>query len=66
MGFEVESAWGAGLGLISMRERVEAVGGTLHIHSSPDVGTRIELSVPVPAAIANSIDTDARRPARHA
>ena len=65
VGFEVESAWGAGLGLISMRERVEAVGGTLHIHSSPDVGTRIELSVPVPAAIANSIDTRAQRRASH-
>jgi NarL family two-component system sensor histidine kinase LiaS len=64
-GFDVESAWGAGLGLISMRGRVEAVGGTLQIHSTRDVGTRIEISVPVPAATADSIVTDSHQAARH-
>jgi len=47
VGFDVPSAWGTGLGLISMSERLEAVGGTLQIHSKPGHGTRLEISVPV-------------------
>ncbi|HEX5571796.1 MAG TPA: hypothetical protein VFX31_10430, partial [Ktedonobacterales bacterium] len=35
-----------GVGLRSMRERIEGLGGTLQISSVPG-GTRIELSVPV-------------------
>jgi signal transduction histidine kinase len=47
-GFDVNRAWGLGLGLISMRERVEAIGGTFSIHATPGTGTRLEVVVPLP------------------
>jgi signal transduction histidine kinase len=37
-----------GLGLISMRERAESVGGTLKIFSLPERGTRIRAELPLP------------------
>jgi signal transduction histidine kinase len=46
-GFDVDAEWGKGLGLISMAERVEAVGGTFRLQSSPGAGTRVEMSVPL-------------------
>jgi signal transduction histidine kinase len=46
-GFDVESVKGvAGLGLISMRERLRLVGGHLSIESEPSHGTRIRVRVP--------------------
>jgi signal transduction histidine kinase len=48
-GFDVLSAWGQGLGLISMRERLEAIGGSFHILSTPGAGTRIDITVPLAA-----------------
>lgn len=49
-GFNVHAAQakkGArGLGLIGMRERLHAVGGTLSIHSSPRRGTKLSIRVP--------------------
>lgn len=36
-----------GWGLAGMRERVEAVGGQLHIHSQPGEGTKVEVVVQV-------------------
>ena len=48
IGFDAESTWQNGLGLISMQERLEAVGGTLRIYSRPGAGTRLEVSVPLP------------------
>jgi signal transduction histidine kinase len=50
VGFGVNAAWGRGLGLISMQERLEALGGTLRIRSEPGAGTRLEASLPVPVA----------------
>ncbi len=34
------------LGLTSMRERAEALGGTLHVDTAPGAGTRVTLEVP--------------------
>lgn len=36
------------LGVLGMRERVEMVGGTFKIESSPDQGTRVSAEIPVP------------------
>ena len=46
-GFDVESVKGvAGLGLISMRERLRLVGGNFSIESEPSNGTRIRVRIP--------------------
>jgi signal transduction histidine kinase len=45
-GFEVREHFPGHLGLRSMRERVEAVGGSFAIHSAPGKGTRIWASLP--------------------
>jgi signal transduction histidine kinase len=45
-GFDVEAA-PPGLGLISIAERVEQVGGTLQVRSMPGGGTHVEVSVPL-------------------
>jgi signal transduction histidine kinase len=47
VGFNVDGTWNRGLGLISMRERLEAVGGTLSIFSKPGYGTRLVASAPL-------------------
>jgi len=50
-GFDVGATLGRrgdrGLGLIGMRERVEALGGSLTIASGPGSGTRLSASIPV-------------------
>jgi signal transduction histidine kinase len=48
-GFDVDAAWGRGLGLISMQERLDPIGGTVTIHSTPGAGTCVEISVPAAA-----------------
>jgi len=45
---------GKGLGLIAMRERVTAIGGTLHIESRCGHGTELSLRVPLEDGHANS------------
>jgi signal transduction histidine kinase len=45
-GFDVDAATGKGLGLLSMNERVAAVGGTLRVVSGQGAGTRLDVSVP--------------------
>ena len=54
IGFDVETAWGAGLGLLSMRERLDAIGGVLEIHSKPGMGTRLKVWAPLPATEGTS------------
>lgn len=38
------------LGLLGMRERVQMIGGTLAIESSPHLGTRVRAEIPVGTA----------------
>src|SRR4030095_9823987 len=45
-GFDVDAAAGKGLGLISMHERAESVGGTLKVASRKGAGTRLQVTVP--------------------
>lgn len=48
-GFDVESArLAAGLGLISMRERIHLIGGEFEVWSHPGHGTRITARTPIP------------------
>jgi ligand-binding sensor domain-containing protein/signal transduction histidine kinase len=39
---------GAHFGIIGMRERIEHLGGSFSLHSSPGQGTRLAVEVPVP------------------
>jgi signal transduction histidine kinase len=45
-GFVPEQEMGAGLGLASVRERIEALGGTVEIASRPSEGTRVVIDLP--------------------
>jgi signal transduction histidine kinase len=54
VGFDVDAGYGKGLGLISMRERLDAVGGTLDIRSAPGAGTRLDVGAPLAARHAAS------------
>lgn len=48
VGFDLSTSKNrSGLGLVSMRERVHLLNGTLHIDSNPNAGTRIRVLVPV-------------------
>jgi signal transduction histidine kinase len=45
-GFDGDATTGKGLGLISMRERLEGISGSLKIRTRPGAGTRLEIAVP--------------------
>lgn len=47
VGFDTDAVWGKGLGLVSMTERLESLGGSVTFHSSPGAGTCIEVSAPI-------------------
>ncbi len=48
-GFDAGAVDGAGgMGLVSMRERAEKIGGRLTVNSAPGEGTRVKVSVGVP------------------
>lgn len=49
----------AGFGLLGMRERVELLGGTLDIESTPGTGTTVRVSLPAQGRAAPD-DTDER------
>jgi len=56
-GFDIDAAWDKGVGLSSMIERLEAIGGSLQIRSSPGGGTRV--SATIPAAVVYGRDGSA-------
>jgi len=65
VGFAVPQDWldlarHGHLGLVGMRERAEAVGGSLAVDSQPGQGTRIRVTIPLPPPEGNSLDTDGR------
>ena len=60
-GFDVNRAWGRGLGLISMGERVDAVMGSFEIDSAPGRGTRLTVTVPVNVAAKPGISLELLR-----
>jgi signal transduction histidine kinase len=45
-GVGIDGGRGPGSGLANMRDRVEAIGGTLHVLGTPGVGTRVEARLP--------------------
>jgi signal transduction histidine kinase len=56
IGFDAELAAGqAGIGLASMRERADQLGGRLEIYSQPGSGTHIRLSLPFPPAFTDEV-----------
>jgi signal transduction histidine kinase len=57
-GFAVDGVANAGLGLISMRERVESVSGVLEVHA-PHSGTRVRVTVPMQVAESALVEMDA-------
>ena len=46
-GFDVQAQRNGGFGLFGTRERLEHVRGRMAIHSSPESGTRVHLTVPL-------------------
>jgi signal transduction histidine kinase len=56
-GFKMRRGQGTprkGLGLVAMRERVSAIGGTLQIESRPGHGTEVSIRLPLEATDANT------------
>lgn len=47
-----------GLGLIGLRERVSALGGTAHVTSAPGTGTRVRAAIPIRTVVAEADDGD--------
>ncbi len=46
-GFEANASYPGHLGLRSMRERAERLGGDLTVESAPDAGTRVTVRIPI-------------------
>ena len=57
-GFDPRTAKQKGIGLISMRERIEQVGGSMLIHSVQGAGTQIVVQCPLPLASRNEPTED--------
>jgi len=52
-GFSLTDTEPAGLGIVSMRERVNYLGGEISIITAPGQGTRIEVRIPIAQGIEN-------------
>ena len=52
------------LGLTSMRERVEALGGTFQVQSRPGSGTQVTATIPIPGTRRENGDAALATPAR--
>ncbi|WP_409342414.1 histidine kinase [Paenibacillus sp. MBLB4367] len=52
VGFELDSQKHASYGLVSMKERVNEIGGSLNLVTAPDKGTRIDIRVPITVQIS--------------
>jgi len=48
VGFDLRDEYPGHMGLHTMRERVEKMGGALHIESAPGRGTRVRVTLPSP------------------
>jgi signal transduction histidine kinase len=59
-GTGLSSASHPGLGLVSMRERAEELGGTCRVESLPAGGTRVHARLPVRAAVVRAPVPDVR------
>ncbi|MEV4188054.1 ATP-binding protein, partial [Streptosporangium canum] len=46
-GFDVAAAAGRGLGIASMEDRAQALGGSVRVTSEPGHGTLVRMEVPV-------------------
>jgi signal transduction histidine kinase len=55
-GFDPEALDGTGLGLVSMRERVNHLGGRLTIGSAPTHGTRISIHLPLVRSVESGTE----------
>ncbi|MEA4906434.1 MAG: PAS domain S-box protein [Anaerolineaceae bacterium] len=56
-GFEMSQlAENRGVGMSSMQERIQRLGGRLEIQSSPGEGTRVQAWVPMPAPAAGGVE----------
>jgi signal transduction histidine kinase len=52
-----------GLGLVAMRERVEALGGALTLESAPDRGSTLVVELPIPPPLGDATaESEAQRP----
>jgi two-component system, chemotaxis family, CheB/CheR fusion protein len=64
-GFNAEVAGrdqGSGFGLFSIRERLAALGGAMHVHTGPGAGTRVEVEVPLSFATLSDAPPEPTHP----
>jgi PAS domain S-box-containing protein len=54
VGFAPDGFENTGLGLVSMRERTNFLGGRFVVHSGPGLGTRIGIRVPIDVAVGDT------------
>ncbi len=58
VGFKLDEKKHASYGIVTMKERVNEIGGSFNIITAPDKGTRIEIRVPILAEGGDAIGTE--------